>query len=79
MSATLTTSSKTLRPEISVLSMMMLSGGSSVESTEISGRNVFEEVVNVADIVKMRDPLRERLIELVKSHDPNLLPGAVET
>ncbi len=50
-----------------------------IESTEISGRNVFEEVVNVADIVKMRDPLKERLMELIKSHDPSLLPGVAET
>jgi hypothetical protein len=45
-----------------------------IESTEISGRNVFEEVINVEDIVKLRDPLRERLVELVKGHDPELLP-----
>ncbi|MGH9900935.1 MAG: hypothetical protein ACRD68_03745 [Pyrinomonadaceae bacterium] len=45
-----------------------------IESTEISGRNVFEEVINIDDIVKMSDPLRERLLELVKSQDPSLLP-----
>jgi hypothetical protein len=44
-----------------------------IESTEISGRNVFEEIVNVDDVVKLRDPLRERLIELIKSHDEGLL------
>lgn len=44
-----------------------------IESTEISGRNVFEEIVNVNDVAKLRDPLRERLIELVKNHDEGLL------
>jgi hypothetical protein len=45
-----------------------------IESTEISGKDLFEEVVNVQDIVKMQDPLRERLIALVKSHGEDLLP-----
>lgn len=45
-----------------------------IESTEISGMNAFEEVVNIDDIIKLRDPLRERLIELVRSHGDNLLP-----
>jgi hypothetical protein len=46
-----------------------------IESTEISGRNVFEEVINIEDIVKLRDPLRERLIEVVRNQDASLLPG----
>ena len=45
-----------------------------IESTEISAMNAFEEVINLDDIVKMRDPLKERLIELVKSHGEDLLP-----
>ena len=45
-----------------------------IESTEISGTDAFEEVVNIDDIVKLRDPLRDRLIDLVKSHAPDLLP-----
>ncbi len=44
-----------------------------IESTEISGRDAFEEIVNVSDIVKMRDPHKEQLVELVKSHDESLL------
>jgi hypothetical protein len=32
-----------------------------MESTEMSGMDVFEEVVNPADIENLRDPLRERL------------------
>jgi hypothetical protein len=39
-----------------------------LESTELSGMNVFEEVVNAEDVLTLRDPLRERLLELVKSH-----------
>jgi hypothetical protein len=46
-----------------------------IESTEISGLDVFEEVVNLDDLVQMRDPLKDRLIELVQSHGDNLLPA----
>jgi hypothetical protein len=45
-----------------------------IESTEISGVNAFEEVVNLDDIIELRDPLSERLIELVKSHGEQLQP-----
>lgn len=36
-----------------------------IESTEISGMPVFEEVVNTDEIARMRDSLKERLSELV--------------
>jgi hypothetical protein len=39
-----------------------------VENTEISGTDAFEEVIRVEDIASMQDPLRERLVELVKGH-----------
>ncbi len=45
-----------------------------VESTEISGRDVFEEIVDVDAILSMRDPFKDRLVELVKSHGGELLP-----
>ena len=38
-----------------------------IESTEVSGMDAFEEVVNVDDIAALRDPLRERLLEIVKA------------
>ncbi|HEU4386745.1 MAG TPA: hypothetical protein VFV34_03030 [Blastocatellia bacterium] len=44
-----------------------------IESTEISGKDLFEEIVNIDDIVKMQDQLRERLVELVKSYGDHLL------
>lgn len=50
-----------------------------IQSTEISGMNVFEEIINVDDIVKMHDPLRNRLIEIVKGHGDNLLPEPHES
>lgn len=37
-----------------------------IESTEISGMDAVEEVVNIPDIEKLRDPLKERLTELLK-------------
>jgi hypothetical protein len=45
-----------------------------IESTEISGMDAFEEVVSVDDIVGLRDPLREQLLELVRKHAEALLP-----
>lgn len=45
-----------------------------IESTEISGRNVFEEVVNMDDILKLKDPLKERLTGLVQNQFPDMLP-----
>lgn len=45
-----------------------------IESTEISGMDVFEEVVNLDDIIQLDDPLKQRLIEVVKSQGADLLP-----
>jgi hypothetical protein len=45
-----------------------------IESTEISGSNAFEEVINLEDIVKMNDPLKEKLSETVRSFGADLLP-----
>lgn len=45
-----------------------------IENTEISGMNAFEEVVNVDDIASMPHALKDRLIQLVKSHGDDLLP-----
>lgn len=47
----------TLRPPDSVI----------IQSTEISGRDSFEEIVDVEGLLAMRDPFKEKLIELVKS------------
>jgi hypothetical protein len=38
-----------------------------VESTEISGMNTFEEIVQLEDVAKLRDPLKEQLLEIGKS------------
>jgi hypothetical protein len=37
-----------------------------IESSEVSGMNVFEELVQVEDISKLRDPLKEQLLEITK-------------
>ena len=37
-----------------------------IESTEMSGTDAFEEIVNVEDIENLRDPLKERMLEIVK-------------
>ena len=46
-----------------------------IESTEISGMDAFEEVVNPEDIIALRDPLQVRLLELAKTHGVELLAG----
>jgi hypothetical protein len=38
-----------------------------VESSEVSGMDVFEEVVNLEDIAKLREPLKEQLLSLTKN------------
>jgi hypothetical protein len=45
-----------------------------IESTEISGMNAFEGVVNLEDIANLSHPFKDRLVELVKSHGEDLLP-----
>lgn len=45
-----------------------------IESTEISGMDAFEEIVNIDNIAQPRDPLKDRLFELVRSHGVPLLP-----
>jgi hypothetical protein len=40
-----------------------------MESTEMSGMDVFEEIVNPADIENLRDPLRERLVALLNGDE----------
>lgn len=44
-----------------------------IESTEISGSDAFEEVVEVKDIVGLKDGFKEQLLEIVQQHDPELL------
>jgi hypothetical protein len=43
-----------------------------IESTEISGMNAFEEIVKPEDMDKLRDPLRERLMDLSREYIPEL-------
>jgi hypothetical protein len=47
-----------------------------IENTEVSGMDAFEEVINVEQIPRLRDPLKERLMELMRSHGEDLLPAA---
>lgn len=46
-----------------------------IESTEIAGTDLFEEVVNLGDVARMTDSLRERLVQLVKGHGEELPPA----
>lgn len=44
-----------------------------IESAELTGMDAFEEVVNVEDVKRLGDPLRERLLDLARQHTPELL------
>lgn len=46
-----------------------------IQSTEISGASVFEEVIDLSKIAELADPLRSKLVELVKAQGDALLPG----
>ena len=44
-----------------------------IESAELTGMDTFEEVVNVEDIARLGDPLKERLLEIARQHTPELV------
>jgi hypothetical protein len=44
-----------------------------LESAELTGMDAFEEIVNVDDLAHLRDPLKERLLELGRQHAPELV------
>lgn len=52
----------TVRPPDSVI----------LESTELSGKNVFEEVVNLEEIPNLHDPLKDQLLEIMRDFGENL-------
>jgi hypothetical protein len=43
-----------------------------LESAELTGIDAFEEVVNVDDIGRLTDPLKDRLSEIARQHGPAL-------
>jgi len=44
-----------------------------IESAELTGMDVFEEVVTVEEIARLSDPLKGRLVELARQHTPELV------
>lgn len=46
-----------------------------IETAELTGMDAFEEVINVQDIVNLRDPQKDRLLEIVRGQAPQLLSG----
>jgi hypothetical protein len=49
-----------------------------LESTEISGRNSFEEVIQLDDLLSLRDPLKDELLRIVEETTPELLDPVEE-
>jgi hypothetical protein len=47
-----------------------------VESAALTGMDAFEEVLNVQDITNLRNPQRERLLEILRGHAPELAPAS---
>jgi hypothetical protein len=44
-----------------------------LESAELTGMDAFEELVNVDELSQLRDPLKERLLEVARQHAPELV------
>jgi hypothetical protein len=44
-----------------------------VESAEVSGKDAFEEVVDLDALLALQDPMRDRLVNLVKAESPQLI------
>jgi hypothetical protein len=44
-----------------------------IESAELTGMDAFEEVVNVDDIARLPDPLKERLLQIAHQQAPELV------
>jgi hypothetical protein len=44
-----------------------------LESAELTGMDAFEEIVNVDDLAKLRDPLKEKLLDIARQHAPELV------
>lgn len=47
-----------------------------VDTTELSGKDVFEEIVKLEDLRDIRDPLKEQLLAIAGSFGENLAAGA---
>jgi hypothetical protein len=44
-----------------------------LQTAELAGMDAFEEVVNVDDLAQLRDPLKDRLMDLARQHAPQLV------
>ncbi len=44
-----------------------------LQSAELTGMDAFEEVVNVKDLSQLKDPLKQRLLDIAKQHAPELV------
>lgn len=44
-----------------------------LESAELTGMDAFEEIVNVNDLSQLRDPLKEKLLDIARQHAPELV------
>jgi len=43
-----------------------------LESAEVTGMDAFEEVVKLEDVKRLRDPLRQQLLEIAREHVPDI-------
>jgi hypothetical protein len=55
------------------ISTMRPSDAVILESAELTGMDAFEEIVNVDDLSQLRDPLKERLLDIARQHAPELV------
>jgi len=57
----------------SVIPTVRPSDDTIIESAEVSGMPAFEEVVDLEAILQLKDPLRDRLTDLIRRESPELL------
>jgi hypothetical protein len=44
-----------------------------LESAEMTGMDAFEEVVRIQDLTQLRDPLKDRVLDIARQHVPELV------
>jgi len=44
-----------------------------LQTAELTGMDAFEEIVNVEELSRLRDPLKERLLDVARQHAPELV------
>src|SRR5215208_6346554 len=44
-----------------------------LQTAELTGMDAFEEIVNVDELARLQDPLKQRLLDIARQHAPELV------